>query len=415
VIISCLRRASLYAPSNLQGFRTHYTEVVVLGKPWEIHSVETVAQVEKCEEPMPVLGNNRRFAQDRVHHLSTSVDHTPFRNDSHFEDFPSPPGPRPYHMDLGDILHQSEMAQIANTKRLVFHTTGDTGNFKNDFQIQVADLLRADAEKSDPKFLYHLGDVIYDYGEDREYPDQFYEIYKGYQVPIVAIPGNHDGAEFNGGPDSLTGFMTNFCDSRPRVPPSLRAIGVDFGRDTMTQPNCYWTLNTPFFTLIGLYTNVPSGGQVREPQVTWFNDEMKNADKNKKLIVAMHHPVHSLAKNKSHKGSPDMGRLLTDACNISGRVPELVLCGHVHNYQRFEAKINGKKCVFVVAGCGGHAKDPLDMEVSTNTPAPNDPGVTVNFATTEYVGFVRMTATPDKITGEYIAVGQSDPVDHFEV
>jgi len=133
------------------------------------------------------------------------------------------------------------------------------------------------------------------------------------------------------------------------------------------------------------------------------------------LIVAMHHPVHSLAKNKSHKGSPDMGRLLTDACNISGRVPELVLCGHVHNYQRFEAKINGKKCVFVVAGCGGHAKDPLDMEVSTNTPAPNDPGVTVNFATTEYVGFVRMTATPDKITGEYIAVGQSDPVDHFEV
>jgi 3',5'-cyclic AMP phosphodiesterase CpdA len=296
----------------------------------------------------------------------------------------------------------------------VFHTTGDTGNFKSDLQLQVADLLRSDAE-ADAKFLYHLGDVIYDYGEDREYPDQFYEIYKGYHAPIVAIPGNHDGSEFSGGPDSLDGFMTNFCDSRPRLPPSLRAIGVDFGRDTMTQPNCYWTLNTPFFTMIGLYTNVPSGGVVREPQVSWFNNEMKSADKNKPLIVAMHHPVHSVAKNASHKGSLAMAKLLTDACNSAKRVPELVLAGHVHNYQRFTTEINGKKCVFVVAGCGGHAKDPLDEEVSTDKAAPNDPGVTVNFATTKHVGFLRMTATPGKITGEYIAVNEGQPVDKFQV
>jgi acid phosphatase type 7 len=366
---------------------------------------------------MAVVGNNRRFAhaQDRVHHLRTTVDHTPYQGDSHFEDFPSAPGDPPYHMDLGEILHQSEMDQIVQAKKLVFHTTGDTGNFKNDLQLQVAELLKSDAEASGAKFLYHLGDVIYDYGEDREYPDQFYEIYRGYQVPVVAIPGNHDGSEFSGGPDSLVGFMTNFCDSRPRLPPSLRAIGVDFGRDTMTQPNCYWTLKTPFFTMIGLYTNVPSGGVVKEPQVSWFNEEMKSADKNKPLIVAMHHPVHSVAKNASHKGSDAMAKLVTDACTFSKRVPELVLAGHVHNYQRFTTKINGKKCVFVVAGCGGHAKDPLDMEVSTDTAAPNDPGVTVNFATTRYVGFLRMTATPENITCEYIAVNQPTPVDQFQV
>ena len=369
---------------------------------------------------MPVLGNQRRFAhaphaQGRVLHLTTTVDHTPFRDDSRFEDFPSAPGDAPYHMDLGEILHQSEMDQIKQASKLVFHTTGDTGNFKNDLQLEVADLLRSDAETSDAKFLYHLGDVIYDFGEDREYPDQFYEIYKGYHVPIVAIPGNHDGAEFSGGLDSLVGFMTNFCDSRPRLPPSLRAIGVDFGRDTMTQPNCYWTLNTPFFTMIGLYTNVPSGGVVREPQVSWFNNEMKSADKKKPLIVAMHHPVHSVAANASHKGSQAMAKVLTDACHFSKRVPELVLAGHVHNYQRFTTKINGKKCVFVVAGCGGHAKDRLDEEVSEDTPAPNDPGVTVNFATDKHVGILRMTATPGKITGEYIAVNEQEPVDQFEV
>src|SRR5215831_16793834 len=286
---------------------------------------------------MAVVGNNRRFAHadDRVHHLSTTVDHTPYRDDSHFEDFPTAPGDPPYHVDLSEILHQSEMDQIVQAKKLVFHTTGDTGNFKNDLQLQVADLLRSDAEPSDAKFLYHLGDVIYDYGEDREYPDQLYEIYKGYHVPIIAIPGNHDGSTFSGGPDSLVGFMTNFCDTRPRLPPSLRGMGVDFGRDTMTQPNCYWTLHTPFFTMIGLYTNVPSGGVVMEPQGSWFNNEMKSADKNKPLIVAMHHPIHSVATNPSHRGSAAMAKVLTDACTYAKRVPELVLAGHVHNYQRF--------------------------------------------------------------------------------
>jgi 3',5'-cyclic AMP phosphodiesterase CpdA len=264
------------------------------------------------------------------------------------------------------------------------------------------------------KFLYHLGDVVYDYGEDREYPDQFYEIYQGYNVPVVAIPGNHDGSEFSAGPNSLDGFMANFCDSRPKVPPSLRAIGVDFSRDTMTQPNCYWTLRTPLFTIIGLYTNVPSGGVVREPQVSWFNNEMKNADPDKPLIVAMHHPVHSVATNPSHRGSLAMKKLLTDACSFAGRVPELVLAGHVHNYQRFTTTINGKKCVFVVAGCGGHAKDPIDVAVSTDTPAPGDPGVTLNFSTQEFVGFLRVTATPSKLVGEYIAVNPPKPVDTFE-
>jgi 3',5'-cyclic AMP phosphodiesterase CpdA len=366
---------------------------------------------------MAVLGNKRRFAHahGRVAQLTTIVDHTPYHADSRFEDFPSAPVDPPYRMDLSEILHPSEIDQITRDRKLVFHTTGDTGNFKNDYQIEVADLLRSDVATFAPKFLYHLGDVIYDYGEDREYPDQFYEIYKGYDVPIIAIPGNHDGSQPSGGADSLDGFMTNFCDSRARLPPSLRAIGVDFGRDTMTQPNCYWTLNTPLFTIIGLYTNVPSGGVVRDPQIGWFNDEMKNADKNKPLIVAMHHPVHSVAANPTHKGSKAMSDLLKGACDYSNRVPELVLCGHVHNYQRFTTEINGKKCVFVVAGCGGHAKDRLDMEVSNDTPAPNDPGVTINYATDKHVGFLRMTATPGKLAGEYIAVNQAGPVDHFQV
>src|SRR5262250_3248747 len=116
------------------------------------------------------------------------------------------------------------MQKINAAGKLVFHTTGDTGNFKNDLQIDVTDLLIADQAKSDAKFLYHLGDVVYDYGEDREYPDQFYEIYQKYPPPIVGIPGNHDGARFDGGPQSLVGFRNNFCDSHARVPTCLSAF-----------------------------------------------------------------------------------------------------------------------------------------------------------------------------------------------
>jgi len=361
---------------------------------------------------MSTVGKNRRFAHPptNLKDLTTTVDHTPFHADSRFEDFPPAKASPPFRMDLSALLHQSEMDQITNDKKLVFHATGDTGNFKNAFQIHVAELLRLDAEKSNAKFFYHLGDVVYDYGEDREYPDQFYEIYQGYNVPMIGIPGNHDGSEFSGGPNSLVAFMDNFCDARPEVPPSLRAIGVDFGRDTMTQPNCFWTLTTPLFTIIGLYTNVPSGGIVREPQVTWFNNEMKNADPKKPLIVAMHHPVHSVATNVSHRGSQEMKTLLQKACDFSGRVPQLVLAGHVHNYQRFTTTINKKKCMFVVAGCGGHAMDQLDLAVSKDTPAPNDPGVTLNFSTKDFVGFLRITATPGKLLGEYIATnGTTEP------
>jgi len=366
---------------------------------------------------MAVRGNSRRFGHadfgsSRLEALTTTVDHTPYHADSHYEDFPSPPGDDPYHMDLADILHETEMAAIVKSKKLVFHVAGDTGNDKNDLQLNVADLLARDAEASNPKFFYHLGDVIYDYGEDREYPDQFYEIYKDYKLPIVGIPGNHDGAEFDGGPSSLIGFMTNFCDRKPQVPPSLRAIGMDFGRDTMTQPNCYWTLNTPFATIIGLYTNVPSGGVVKEPQASWFNKEMKNAPKNKKLIVAMHHPAYSLAKG-SHKGSTAMETLLTNACDFSKRVPDLVLAGHVHNYQRFTTQIKGQACTFVVAGCGGHAQDSLPKEITKNTPVGK--GVIVNYATKKYVGVLRITATREQLDCEFLAVGEEDAVDTFSV
>jgi 3',5'-cyclic AMP phosphodiesterase CpdA len=292
----------------------------------------------------------------------------------------------------------------------VFQTGGDTGNYRDRLQGEVAALMVEDAERSNAKFFYHLGDVVYLYGEDREYPEQFYEVYKDFLYPIVAIPGNHDGARYRGSPDSLSGFMANFCDVQPRMPPSIERVGRHPGRDTMTQPNCYWTLITPFCTIIGLYTNVPSGGDVREPQTSWFINEMRSAPADKQLIVAMHHPVHSIAAG-AHAGSQAMEELLTRGCRESGRVPKLVLAGHVHNYQRYTTTFLGKPCTFVVAGAAGHALDALPRHHKPPIDIDHSYPVRLEFATDHDAGFLRITATASSLECAYVAVGVGRPLD----
>ena len=146
--------------------------------------------------------------------------------------------------------------------RIVFHAVGDTGGVHGtEAQEAVAHAMetqftgKSDSPApDDPAFFYHLGDVIYFNGETALYPTQFYEPYQYYPANIFAIPGNHDGdtqVQKGDPPDnqpSLTGFVTNFCDSQRRY--------LSPYRPTMTQPYVYWTLETPLATIIGLYSNV---------------------------------------------------------------------------------------------------------------------------------------------------------------
>jgi hypothetical protein len=77
----------------------------------------------------------------------------------------------------------------------------------------------------------------------------------------VAVPGNHDGE--NLAVDStLDGFIYNFCAGSP-VP---RPEAQDSPRTAMTQPYVYWTLLTPLVNIVGLYSNVPEGGEIRTPR-----------------------------------------------------------------------------------------------------------------------------------------------------
>jgi hypothetical protein len=304
--------------------------------------------------------------------------------------------------------------------KIVFHAVGDTGGVHGtDAQEAIAEQMEAQVKAADeaskPAFLYHLGDVIYFNGQSDLYPTEFYEPYQYYQPYIFAIPGNHDGdtrAQRGDEPDTeptLQGFMENFCDSRPHHNFAWRA--------TMTQPYVYWTLEAPFVTIIGLYSNVDGSldGRGTNEQQRWLEGQLKAASPDACLIVAVHHPPYSL--DRTHGGSPDVGLALDRAIRASGRFPDAVLSGHVHSYQRFTRDADGRQIPYVVAGAGGYANttklmhqlqlDKARKPIPTGHPfQTTETDVVLNAYNTTDPGFLRLTVDDKKKTlvGEYFLV-----------
>jgi len=325
-----------------------------------------------------------------------------------YRDLPKPTGGPPFRLQLAGILSAAAIQRIEQKGRMVFHSVGDTGGVNTPTYIeQVASYMESDFGNADPSlrpsFYYHLGDVVYYDGEAPNYYPEFYEPYNTYPAPIFAIPGNHDG-DINPqlGGTSLEAFVRNFCAVRPAHSPDAG----DSRRDTMTQPNVHWTLETPLATIIGLYSNCPEGGEIRAPQIHWLIEELKAAPKGKALILTVHHPLYSAYG--AHPGSQHLQGVLDQACAEAGRVPHLVLSGHVHNYQRFTGTIGGRPVPCLIAGAGGYnarlhvlanifhtAKLPLRMKGSG--------GVLESFCDSQH-GYLRITVTAQQIQCDYIAV-----------
>jgi hypothetical protein len=291
---------------------------------------------------------------------------------------------------------------------MVFHAVGDTGGVNTPTYIeQVTSYMEQDFGNADaslrPSFFYHLGDVVYYDGETPNYYPEFYEPYNTYPAPIFAIPGNHDG-DINPqlGGTSLEAFVNNFCAKTPVHRPEAQ----DAPRDAMTQPNVYWTLETPLATIVGLYSNCPEGGDVRAPQIQWLVDELKAAPKGKALIVAVHHPLYSAYG--AHPGSQHLQGVLDSACTKAGRIPHLILSGHVHNYQRFTGQLSTKQLPCIVAGAGGYnARLHTLANIFHKTKLPiamkGSGGVLENFCDANH-GYLRIQVTATMIQCDYYAV-----------
>lgn len=262
------------------------------------------------------------------------------------------------------LFDPSGSAAAMAAGKLVFHCVGDTGGIhgtatEDAIAAAMEQQITAAGSGEAASFFYNLGDVIYFNGQSTLYKTEFYEPYQYYPKLIFAVPGNHDGDTYTqkgDAPDSepsLFGFMQNFCAAAPET--------VTPYRMTMTQPYCYWVMDAPFVTIIGLYSNVEGSldARGRMDQQHFLNTQMAAADPKKKLLVTVHHPPYSL--DSAHGGTPDILNAIDQAVESSGRTPDAVLSGHVHNYQRYSRMVNGRKIPYVVAGAGGYANDARSM------------------------------------------------------
>jgi len=311
---------------------------------------------------------------------------------------PIPPARKnaPMQLNLADYLGPELVSAVQRNGVITFHAVGDTGAAKVNHQQTVERAIQNEASVADamaaevaaggsnaPSFFFHLGDVIYNFGEAQYYYDQFYEPFRAYDRPIFAIPGNHDGSVFGQGSSApqvptLDAFLANFCSSAPG--PSPDAGGLV--RSVMTQPAVYFTLDAPFVSIIGLYSNVLEGPgvissqdgmfPVTDDQLDFLQSELTRLAPDRQagnlaVILALHHPP--LSADAQHAGSTGAQADIDAACKAAGLWPDLVLSGHAHLYQRFTRVVgpNNQQTPYIVAGSGGYAATPPQTKLG---PAP---------------------------------------------
>jgi hypothetical protein len=303
---------------------------------------------------------------------------------------------------------------IQNAGQIVFHSVGDTGSVVGPAtQSLVADKMVTDFAETNaadvPAFFFHLGDVVYYFGEATYYYDQFYEPYRNYPAPIVAIPGNHDGVVYASDPEAtLTAFLRNFCTLSPAQSPDSGGLF----RTTMIQPGVYFTLEAPFVRILGLYSNVLEDPGVisdenganpvlDQRQVAFLTTALARVKSDKftgAVIIAVHHPPFS--GGSEHGGSPLMLQDIDTACTKAGVWPHAVFSGHAHNYQRYTRTINGLQIPYVVAGCGGHS--PLSsMRATYRTPYTIDNTLTLESYDDTDFGYLRVIVNAETLSIEF--------------
>jgi hypothetical protein len=276
--------------------------------------------------------------------------------------------------------------KVTAAGKIIFHSLGDSGASnagKYPNELRVADQVTLDCASADEAnhaaFLYHLGDIVYNFGEARYYYDQFYEPFRNYPAPIFAIPGNHDSFVVPGTKAAdvpLQTFQRNFCATQTVITPEAGSLH----RTAMTQPGVYFALDAPFVRIIGLFSNAledpgvisnldkAKKWPVTNIQIDFLRAQLQLIKQQKyggAVILATHHPAFSYSPPRkdggaggNHGSSIAMLQQIDAVCQEEGVYPHAFLSGHAHNYQRYTRIMNfaGKEIdvPFIVCGDGGH-------------------------------------------------------------
>jgi len=374
--------------------------------------------------------------------------------------------------------HGSDVISAINdAKCITFQVIGDSGaSLARTFgaMIRVSDAVTNDfhtsAPANRPSFLYHLGDVVYNFGEALYYYDQFYDPYRNYPAPILAIPGNHDSfilPDTHKRQEPLTTFRRQFCNPKIAVTPEAGSLH----RTAMTQPGVYFALDAPYVRIIGLFSNAledpgvissqtslataaapaakkkggsgkgSAGGTKIWPHVPDYQlafltaqlHNIKTSGYRGAVILAVHHPpfTYGIQKGGSsggkHYGSPLMLAEIDNICTSVGVYPHAVISGHAHNYQRYTRglKFAGKDYTvpFIICGDSGHNVDSLVKSSFGSTPPEPGDNIDVSYLDSSTVfspttlmlnkhdqknsGYLRVSVTATQLTITFNPVNRS--------
>lgn len=345
--------------------------------------------------------------------------------------------------------HGSDVIKAINAaKCITFQMIGDSGaSMQSKFasEIRVADAVTNDfhtsAAANRPSFLFHLGDLVYNFGESLYYYDQFYEPYRNYPAPILAVPGNHDSFVLPGtaaGDEPLATFSRNFCGTAIAVTKEAGSLH----RTCMTQPGVYFALDAPYVRILGLFSNALEDpgvissetvkGKAKWPAVPDYQldflaaqlQQIKASNYAGAVIIAVHHPPFTYSPQEGgsgggkHYGSPVMLSQIDTICQQTGVYPHAVISGHAHNYQRYTRsfKFAGKNYTvpFIICGDSGHNVSPLTSATfGKKIPEPADnvdvsymdvskvvqsTGLTLNRHDQQNSGYLRVSVTAKQLT-----------------
>lgn len=339
--------------------------------------------------------------------------------------FPPPRGGVEPRLSLEQVFggNAGAIQKITQAGQIVFHATGDCGSTSGPrTQNLVTDKMVADFDESYnkevPQFCLLLGDVVYSFGEATYYYDQFYEPYRNYPGPILAVAGNHDGVVAPGVHiASLDAFLRNFCAESFVVTPDAGGLS----RTAQIQPGVFFTFEAPFIRILAIYSNtledpgVIADDIIGPSQLDYLKaalTRVKTEGYTGALLFADHHPPY-VASGSRHGSSSEMLAQIDEICNSVGVWPHAFLSGHAHNYQRFTRtrKPSGTQIPYIVCGNGGHNAQPLKNGSAVRTPTviertQTDDVVFENYdAANEHYGYLRVIATAAQLRIEYHPAG----------
>ncbi len=216
----------------------------------------------------------------------------------------------------------------------VFGDCGNNSTRQRDVRDQVEKYV---ADKPMDAWIL-LGDNAYTYGQDPEFQEKFFNIYKDNllkKYPLYPSPGNHDYNdlyEFKATAQTThdIAYYKNF---------SMPTEGEAGGVPSHTQAFYSFDIGNIHFLSLDSYGKEDQATRMYDTlgaQVQWIKKDLE-AFKNQKrgwVIAYWHHPPYTMGSHNSDREG-DLVKIRENFIRILERYGvDLILCGHSHLYER---------------------------------------------------------------------------------